>query len=447
MPENAVATPNVGAAPTAPSVSTPGSGTPGPESAGQGSEHGAGTPAAKPSKVKFDLGDGTAPMEIDLGEGEGSHEDGSGASEFRFADLDTIKDSNPDLYKSLKSELSKATRFAKFGLKSPEDYKAVNERIERISGGKGLDGIESNMQSMAQEVQNFRSGNVENWAKEAPEEFGLAASKIVDQWGQADPRGYVGHVAKAAMHAMLQKDTYGQSAIEAFNTAYQLASKGALTADEAKNLQRHLDRMAHTLDNINQNSQYVPDQTAVRERQIAQRENAVWNQKVDVETGPVIKSALSKALNAAAETYGLEIDAEDRPSYLADMEKAFYEAAKKDPKFMRALDAANKSKNLGEVTELVKSNRSAYAVEALKSIYRNRLSKLKSNLREQAGSKQEAGSGGSPQAGMLPWTGGIDQRTGSPKADMDFDRMKAEDPNMLWNHQFYVKGRKEKFTF
>jgi len=439
---SAAGTPGAGAGNGTPNIGT---GTPG----GAGAGAGDGGAAAKPGKVSFDLGDGSGPVEIDLeGSPEGSGEGaGAAGTEFKFADLDGIKDSHPDLYKSLKAELSKATRYSKFGLKSPEDYKTQAERIERLSGGKGLDGLESTMSNMARELQNFRSGDVTDWAKESPEEFGFAASKIVDQWGQADPKGYVGHVAKAAMYALLQKDSYGQSAIDAFNTAYQLASKGPLTAEQAQNVQRLLDRVAHTLDNINQNSQYQPDQTAVKERQIAQREASVWNQKVDFETTSLIRPALSRALNAAAQTYGLEIDPDDRASFLSDMETKWYEAAKGDKKFLRALDAAGKAKDLDEIKSLVKSNRQAFAAEALKEIYRSRLSKLKGNLRKEAGAKGEAGSAGAASSGTIPWTGAIDQRTGSPVADMDFARMKAEDPDMLWNHQFYVKGKKEKFTY
>jgi hypothetical protein len=429
--------PNVGATHTPTTLATGDGGSHTPTDGGAGGGAGA---KETPSKFSFDLGDGSGPTEIDFSDGE--HEGGTGgagASEFKFADLDAIKETHADLYKSLKAELSKATRYSKFGLKSPEDYRAQAERIERLSGGKGLDGLESAVSGMAQELQSFRSGDVTNWAKESPEEFGFAATKIADQWAQADPRSYVGHVAKAAVHALTQKDTYGQSALEAFNAAY------AATTDP--NTKKLLDRVAHTFDNIVQNSQYVPDQTAVKERQIAQRENAVWNQKVDVETQPLIRGALNKALSQAAEQFGLELDPDDRGSYLKDMETAWLDAAKGDKKFLRSLDEAGKAKNIEEIKSLIKSNRQAFAAEALKSIYRTRLSKLKGNLRREAGSKMEAGSGGGQSAGTLPWTGKIDQRTGSPEADFDFARMKAEDPEMLYRHEFYVKGKKEKFTY
>lgn len=411
-------------------------------SSGGNSDHGAsheshesGPKSGKPSKVSFDLGDGLGVTEIDLGDGdESSPESGS---EFKFADLDTIKETHADLYKSLKAELSKATRYSKFGLKSPEDYKAQVERIERLSGGKGLDGLESSVSHMAQELQNFRSGDVTTWAKDAPEEFGFAAAKIADSWGAADPKGYIGHVAKAAIHAFTQKDSYGQSALDAFNAAY------AATTDP--NTKKLLDRVAHTLDNINQNSQYVPDQTAVKERQLAQRENQVWNKTVDNETGTLVRTALSKALSAVAGD--LQIDADDRQSYMADMESQWYEAAKADKKFCRALDAAGKAKDLEEIKSLVKANRQAFAAEAAKAIYRSRISKLKGNLKKEASSKVEAGGGGSPTPGTVRWTGKIDARTGSPDADFDFARMKAEDPDMLWQHQFYIKGKKEKFSY
>lgn len=438
MPETvaspaAPASPNVGASPN---VSTGAdSGASGADTGAQGAGSGS-APATKSSKFNFDLGDGGPPTEVDLGEGETVTEEGGGAAEFKFADLDSIKDSNPDLYKSLKAELSKATRYSKFGLKSPEDYKSQSERINRLSDGKGLDGIEETMSGLARELQGFRSGDVGTWAKEAPEEFGMAAGKIVDEWGKTDPRGYVGHVAKAAMYALTQKDNYGQSAIDAFNAAYATAD------DKTKHL---LDRVAHTLDAINQNSQYVPDQTAVRDRQLSQREAAVWNQKVDVETTPLIRQACTKALNAAITQYGLELDADDRQAYLADMESKWYEAAKKNPRLLKDLDAAGKTKNITEIMSLVKANRQGLAVEALKDVYRTKLSKLKGNIRKEASSKTEASSGGSQSSGATPWTGKRDPRSGSPVADMDFSRMNADGIDAM-SGTFYIKGRKELFS-
>jgi hypothetical protein len=408
---------------------------------GHGSGEGSGQ-AAKPSKFSFDLGDGSGPTEISF-EDEGSESGASGAGDtaFKFADLDAIKDSNPDLYKSLKSELSKASRFGKFGLKSPEEYRAVSERINRLSNGKGLDGIEQTMQRMASELQGFRSGDVQNWAKESPEEFALAASKMVDQWGQVDAKGYVGHVAKAAMYALLQKDNYGQSAIDAFNAAY------AATTDA--NTKKLLDRVAHTLDAINQNSQYVPDQTAVRQRQLDQQEARVFSGKVDNATDPLVNQAVNRALTEGAKQLGLELDQDDIPGFREAMRKEWYEAAKKNGKFMADLAKARDTKNIDEIASLVRANRQAFAAEALKAIYRTRLSKVKQSLKREAASKQEAGSAGAAQnqGQVTPYSGKMDPRTGAPDVDFDFSRMRDADYDMAASRHFYVKGKKDKFSY
>jgi hypothetical protein len=432
MPES-LSTVTAPSTPSTPAVSTPATQTP--SSTPAATDSGGSTPSeSTPStKFKFDLGDGGPATEIDFSEGD---ETPGESTELRIADLDAIKDSNPDLYKTLKGEMSQLARARKLGMKTPEDFKSINDRINHLSGGKGLDGLEQTLTQMAHELQGFRTGDVSTWAKEAPEEFGIAASKIADQWADADPRGYVGHVAKAAMHALLQKDSYGQSAIDAFNAAY------AATTDP--NTKKLLDRLAHTLDGINQSSQYVPDQTAIKERAVAQREAAVWNKTVDVETGPIIQRALNKAFRDATNHFGLEIDAEDRPSYIADMEKAWYDAAKKDTKFLQALDTAGKAKDIGEIKSLVTQNQQKFAAEALKAVYRTRLSKLKGNLRKEAGSKTEAGTGGSVTPGTIPWTGKTNPRTGSPDADFDFARMQAEGIDSL-SGEFYVKGQKAKY--
>lgn len=434
MPESlsTVTTPSTPSTPAA----TPSPATQTPSSTPAATDPGGSTPSESPStKFKFDLGDGGPATEIDFSEGEETPGAGE-SSEFKFADLDAIKDSHADLYKTLKAELSKTQRFGKFGLKSPEDYKAQSDRIARLSNGAGLDGLEQTMNQMARELQGFRTGDVTTWAKEAPEEFGIAADKIADQWAESDPRGYAGHVAKAAMYALLQKDTYGQSALDAFNAAYQ-----ATTDPNTKKL---LDRVAHTLHGLDQNAQYVPDQTAIKERAVAQREAAVWSKTVDVETGPIIQRALNKAFRDATNHFGLEIDAEDRPSYIADMEKAWFDAAKKDTKFLQALDTAGKGKDIGEIKNLVTTNQQKFAAEALKAVYRTRLSKLKGKIRAEAGSKTEAGTGGSVTPGTIPWTGKTNPRTGSPDADFDYARMKAEGID-TFSGEFYIRGQKAKY--
>ncbi|MFZ1007920.1 MAG: hypothetical protein WAN65_13855 [Candidatus Sulfotelmatobacter sp.] len=130
MPEASVASPGVGAdvaAPSTPNIATtPDTGSSGATDAGTGTS----TPSA-PEKFAIDLGDGK-PFEIDFDD-EGGSDDTDDGAEFKFRDLDAIKESHADLHKALLRRLSEHSRFAnKF--KSPEDLDAHLERVERLTG-------------------------------------------------------------------------------------------------------------------------------------------------------------------------------------------------------------------------------------------------------------------------------------------------------------------------
>ncbi|MFZ1007919.1 MAG: hypothetical protein WAN65_13850 [Candidatus Sulfotelmatobacter sp.] len=299
--------------------------------------------------------------------------------------------------------------------------------------------MESSVNKIATELQSLRSGDPGDWAKESPEEFSAAAQKISDAWFTADPKASVAYLAKAAVSALVGKDSYGQSALDAFNAAYE-----ATTDPQTKKL---LERVAHTFDAIVQNSKYEPDSTLLKTRQLETRETQIFKRESDQVTTPKINSALREALKQAGKKLGdgFKPSSDEMKSYMADMTKQWYIAAGKNARFMKALNAAQQSRNHDDINSLVDEYRAEFAAEAAKTLYRNRLSKLKENIRKDAASKSEPGSGAGTTSNAVKWTGGYDSLTQSPKAEFDFARMKAEGIDAL-SGEFYVKGRREKFT-
>jgi len=211
--------------------------------AGAGVDQGAGAGAADagagdgadatPKSVKINFGE--------EGEGQGidfSFEDepaaGGAEPEFKFEQLDAIKDSNPDLHKSLKAELSKGARFGKhgekIGVKTPEDFKGHVERIDKLvknvgrrDGKVGLDAIESTIVELSQVIDKVSDGDPEivgKWFKENPAGMQKLTEQAIENWQKTDAQGFSAHVSKNALAALTLKDGYGQSAVDALNALY-----------------------------------------------------------------------------------------------------------------------------------------------------------------------------------------------------------------------------------
>src|SRR5208282_420979 len=217
-----------------------------------------------PKSIKLSFGEGEAPMDFDLGDGSESSGPKDQA-EFKFEQLDVLKDTNPDLYKTLKSELSRSSRFSKLtGFKTPEEAKGHMDRVaalekfigQRVDGKKGLDSIEATIGELAQDLTKIQSGDpalLQSWFKNNPIGMAQTASKIMDAWGDADPAGFVAANAKLAIAAFTAKDAGGVSAADALQALF------AATKDNHE-AQRLLNRVAHTVNSINDNAQYKPDQ-------------------------------------------------------------------------------------------------------------------------------------------------------------------------------------------
>ena len=85
---------------------------------------GAGSGSSTPTKVSFSFDEGGEATEFELPGGEGGEEGSPAAADFKFEQLDAIREGeHAELYKTLKAELSAKSRFAKH-FKNPEDRRA-----------------------------------------------------------------------------------------------------------------------------------------------------------------------------------------------------------------------------------------------------------------------------------------------------------------------------------
>lgn len=398
--------------------------------------------AAGPKSVKIDYeGDGQA---IDL-----ALEDAAPAGksdEFTFSSLDPIKDTHADLYKTLKSELSRGSRYSKH-FKTPEELSSYVSRVDRMAknignGKEGLEAIESALTEAGSTLYRLQSGDkatVEQWVKDNPEGMAELVSNALPGLDQKFTSGL--H-SKGAWSRLTQKDASGQSAVDALNALYT-----QIPADKPE-LKRLIERAAFTLNEIYQDSNYKPDPTKALERQrteLAQRESRIWNQETDTAALDLLRPVAGKAL-AALTTEIKGLSSEDRAEYRQFLTTEWFKAAGKDSSFVSRLNELRKTNDRAGILDLVKSNRVKFMNEAAKALYRQKLLN-RDSIRAEASGKAEAGTGAATTAARVStkWTGRL-RGDGSPVADYDFSRMNAEGIEAM-DRLFYVKGDKRLFTW
>jgi hypothetical protein len=423
--------------PVAPSIpSTPPSATPPtPSPAAPPAKTDAPATPETPKSVKITYDDGEPETELSLGDEKPEPE----AAGFKFEQLDAIKESHGDLYKALKAELSRGSRFAKT-FKTPEEARALADRVGRIAEalgdrGAGLDAIEGALarQSAALEAaQNGDKGTVENWFKENPAGMGDFVTNALEQLPKVDPRLADAISGRAFVSALVQKDLYGQSALDALNALYQHVSD----KPEARKL---LDRVAATVNQHNANSQYKPDTTARQTAALEKREAAVFAKQIDLAADEVVRPAASRALAAlTAEIKGLK--PEERSEMRDFLVQEFYKQFAKDPATKAKYYELVRAKDQAGIVALVKSQRAKVMNEAAKALYKAKLINRQA-IKEEAASKTEPISGGlsTPRGKTtVHWTGKVHPEKG-PQANFDFARMSAEGIEAL-DRLFYVKG-------
>lgn len=463
MPETAVVTPSAAGASAAGSAggsaastsgagSGAGSGDGGHVDTGAGGEGG----DAAPKSFKFSLDENEAPVEFSL-EDEGASAGDKTDAEFRFDQLDAIKDTHADLYKTLKAELSKGSRFSKLtGFKSPEEAQAHVKRIDKMvstigrqDGKVGLDAVESTITELAHVLNKAQSGDVntiKGWFKDNPQANQLGEA-FASQWAEHDSPGYIAHVAKAAMTALSSVDrNTGHSVISALNALYDIP---AVKSDPQA--QKLLQRVAATMNGIVENSEYQPDQAPLlkaKEQTINQREQKLWLNETDLEAKPLVTNAARKIVSDLTSQLKKTLTGDERTEYNKFVEDAFYKYVNSDQDFQDKLQKLIKERDRSGVTDLIKKERAKYMGKAGQDLYRQKLLNRK-GVRDEAANKQEAGGGttGNAAAGkVVKYTGKINSRTQAPAVDFDYARMSQEGVEYI-DGFFFIKGRPEKFSW
>ena len=395
-----------------------------------------------PKSFKISYDEGETPTEFSV-EGDQA---ASEPSAFKFEQLDALKDSHSDLYKSLKAELSAKSRYSK-AFKTPEEATALTQRLERLTervGGKGLDldAVEAAINRSHQQLEAARAGDkavIENWFKESPEGMGDFVLNALEQLPKVDAKLSGSISGKAFISALQQKDIYGQSALDALNALYQHVSD----KPEAAKL---LERVAATVNQQNTGSQYKPDNTARVTAQLEKREAAVFAKQVDLAADEVVRPAAGKALAAlTAEMKG--ITADERREYREFLTQEFYRQLAKDNNLKQKYHDLVKAKDQDGIVQLLKGARGKVMNEAAKALYRSKLIN-RQKIQEEASAKGEPSAGGIPAAqGKMTshWQGKIHPEKG-PQANFDYDRMNREGIQAM-DRLFYVKGDKRLFSW
>lgn len=431
------------AAASQPSTSGTGASAGGTQPSTGASGTGSGASAA-PKSFKISYEDGDTPVEFSVDDTPAS---GAAPEGFKFESLDAIKDTHADLHKALKAELSKGTRYGK-SFKSPEEAASIANRIgqlaERIGDGKGgLDAIESALGRQAaliEAAQNGDKATVESWFKSNPEGMGEFVTHALENLSKTDEKLASSIEGRAFVKALTQKDIYGQSALDALNALYsQVADK-----PEAKKL---LDRVAATVNQVNQAAGYKPDNTARVQASLAKREAALFNKQVDLAADEVVRPAAGRALSAlTAEMKGLS--SEERSEMREFLTQEFYRQLAKDNGIKAKYNELIKNKDQDGIVSLLKANRSKIMNEAAKTLYRQKLMNRQA-IKEEGANKGEPGAGGVAAAAggkvTTHWTGKVHPERG-PIANFDFERMNAEGIQAL-DRLFYIKGDKRLFSW
>lgn len=442
--------------PTPPAVSIPSPGEKSPSTGVTDPSSGDKSPSTdspqNPTKFKFKFDDTDATeTEVDFSDIKPEEAAATDAG-FKFEQLDAIKESNPDLYKSLKAELSKAKRYGEFGLKSPEEYKTQSDRISNIAtglgrkdGSEGLDAIERTLTDLADAVTGFHSGNKDIIAKtfENNPNAAAIADAVMENWAKTSPEAANAYWAKKAIGIMTEVDPAGMSAAKALTDLYGLVK-------DNKEAVALLQRAAYSINKINESAQWKPDPNLTvqqKDAEFAARDRALWVKETEIEVAPIVRNSLRKGLSALTSEMKRDLSPEERTEFLESLEKSFYTHASRDQEFGKRLNELEQARDREGIKKLINQAKGKYVTFALKDLYRSRFLN-RTAIKQEAANKTEASGGGSASnaaSNIVQYTGKM--KHGAPDVAYDYDRMRAEDPDMLFNHQFYIRGRKEKFTW
>ena len=433
----------------------PGAGTPGAGSTGGDSgAHAAGSGAAAPAKFSISFDEGGENHEFSLEESGGDGDAGT-ISEFKFDQLDPLREGeHAELYKTLKAELSAKSRFAKH-FKNPEELGTHMERLGRLTefvgsrpdGKVGIDAIEATVRELGQTLGNLQNGDsatVEKWFKDNPEGMATLTQHALSNLSKVDPKLATSLTAKAAMDFLGMKDASGFSAVDALNALYKAIPEGE-TGAQARQL---LERVAHSVNQLHKDGQYKPDQTSIVDRQRKANEataQKLWNKETDLHVEDILRPAAGKTLSALLNQIKKDATPEERQEFRAAMIADWYKEAGKDQNFVRRLNELRKTQDRAGIANLVRENRAKFLQAAAKNLYRAKLLNRAAVKNEGAAKQEGAGGSVTPKVPAVKYTGKLHPEKG-PMVDMDFARMNAEGIEAM-DRKFYIKGRKELFTW
>ena len=243
---------------------------------------------------------------------------------------------------------------------------------------------------------------------------------------------------------------------EAWSTNYDIWRVAADGKGKPENLtkdnpaaQKLLQRVAHTVNTLSESSQYKPDQTPIlqqKEQALARKERELWNQETDQQTTPIIRTAARKALSTLTAELKRELTSDDRATYVDDLEKGILKYASKDEAFMSEMKRLTDKRDRDGIIALIKSSRAKFVNPALKDLYRAKFLD-RNGIKNEAASKTEAAGGGGAAAGKASLAYQGRMKNGAPDVAFDYERMRSENPDMLYDHEFYIVGKKEKYRW
>ena len=418
---------------------------------------GAGSGSSTPTKVSFSFDEGGEATEFELPGGEGGEEGSpAAAADFKFEQLDAIREGeHAELYKTLKAELSAKSRFAKH-FKNPEELAGHMERLGRLAesmgsrndGKVGLDAIEATVRDLSATLGKVQSGDgatVAQWFKDNPEGMTTFTSEAMKHLETTEPKLAAAIRAQHAVSFLQQKDASGFSALDAFNAMYQALPEGEAGAK----LRSLLDRAAHSINELGNQASYKPDQTSFLDRQKKNNDATaarLWNKETDLAVEDVLRPSAGQVLSALLTKIAKDATPEERREWRAAMITDFYKEAGKDADFVSRLNALRKNGDRQGIVDLVKASRSKFLKEAAKNLYRSKLLN-KAAIKKEASGQQDAASGSvnAPASKAVRYTGKVHPEKG-PMVDFDYARMNQEGIEAM-DRKFYIKGRKELFTW
>ena len=411
-----------------------------------------------PSKLSFEL-DGGESFEIDPKEFESEEHE---PEELSWDKLKTrFKEDDPEqqeTYKSLKKPFSEYTRFKKH-FPTPE---AASEHLERLSTlatkiggepGKTLESLERYVDATNSLITGLTTADttvIDKLWKDKPADLSKFVQAASDHLYTVDTKAWQAQYAKEFMNTLMAQDAKGDSAWSALVRAYD-------AGDE--NVKAALMKAFGVLNAVQRAAQFKPQGSTVdpaiaaQQKQLADREMAVFKSEAKTTVSEIRDTACRKALNQ----WLAKIPATKQPNasqineQFEFMQKEFLRLIEADKKLDGQIGAAMQSKSVDQIKQLVSANKNRIMQDVLKSTYKKYYMPSKTAVRAENDSRRE-NAGGTTAVNTktaVKYKGPLMQGQ-IPSNVLDYPRMKAHEEatgqNLLMDGLFFVKGKKELYT-